>query len=187
MTTRKQLTLEIVGLIAAAAVICLWALTAVAQEVAPVLAPTAPTGDPWWAEPLVYVFVGFGGVLIAGLRKILAPVFEWLASKTHLAFVARIDDAALDIVTDIYNNEVEAVKASAPGNRLSKEQREKYNKIARDTLKGYIGSKGGKKLLEVAGGQENVEAFLRAKIEKAVTVAQNAGKAARSVNPTRPT
>jgi hypothetical protein len=133
--------------------------------------------DPWWHMLLVDVLIGLGAVAMGLLGRALTVVFDWLAERTKLSFLARVDDAAMDIVTDLYAKEVEHAKKAKADRKLTKEEREKFASIAAVSLKSWLGTKGLAQLGKIFSG--SAEDAIKAKIEKAVAVSKNAGKLAR--------
>lgn len=137
-----------------------------------------PEANPWWHIVLVNVLIGFGSIVLGLIGKGLTLAFDWLAEKTKISFLARVDDALMDIITEIYATQVEHAKAAAKDGKLSKEEREKFKSLAISSLKSWLGVKGIKKLGAIANGF--TETSIRGKVEKAIAVSKNAGKLARS-------
>ena len=138
----------------------------------------------WWESVLITLATALGGVILNYLRKGLNALFDMLAEKTKLTFLANVDEVVMDVVTDLYAVEVEHAKKAAADGKLTAEEREKFKTIAKDRLSSWLGPKGLAKLSEIFSGQSDM--VLAAKIEKAVTVAKNAGKAARASDPSKP-
>lgn len=132
---------------------------------------------------LVALFVGLGGVAIEFLRRGLNKLFDHFAESSKLAFLARVDDLMMDVVTDIYNSEVEAVKAATADGKLSADEKARFKQIAVDRLKGQLSTDGLGKLVGLFG--EAANDALAAKVEKAVTAAKNAG-AVKKLDPSKP-
>ena len=131
------------------------------------------TNMPWWGQALVAVAGVAGSAFFAFLGKVLGKAFDYLAQKSKLAFVANVDEIIMGFVIKLYNAEVEHVKAAAADGKLTKEEKKRFASIVSEQAKEHFGLKT---LGQVFGSQ--VTEVLESRVEKAVTIAQNAGKAA---------
>lgn len=149
----------------------------------------AETDVTWWQQALIALAGTAGTAVLGALAWAMRRLFDWLSEKTKLEFLSRVDDLALDVVTELWNSEVRHLKAAAADGKWTSGEKKKIAKLAVTTLKSYLGERGMKKLAWVVTGDgSTIHKLLRSKIEKAVTTAKNAGKAARGGAPsgTRP-
>jgi len=135
----------------------------------------------WWQSLLITLATGLGTVLIGLLGRALNKLFNYLAEKSNLAFLGRVDETMMAIVTDLYNTEVEALKAAAADGKLTAEEKAMLKTKAVDSLKSWLGPKGVGELGKIFNG--SADAALAAHVEKAVTIAKNAGKLAKKSDP----
>jgi len=142
----------------------------------------APAADPLWVQVLIGLFITAGGTVLSGLAWVLKRLFDWLAEKTKWTFMSRIDDLALVIVTDIYNRTVKKLKTDQ-GGKLTEAQKATYWLEAKNSLRQWITPKGIARAVAILGGNDAADKYLGAVVNKAVTVAKNAGKAARNTSP----
>ena len=133
--------------------------------------------DPWWHLVLVDVLIGFGAIVLGLLGRALTVAFDWMAEKTKLSFLARVDDALMDIVSELYTTEVEHAKKARSDGKLTQEEKDRFKTLAAEGLKQWMGTKGLAQLGKIFNG--SAEHAIKAKIEKAVAVSKNAGKLAR--------
>lgn len=127
---------------------------------------------PAWVQILIAVGGTLGTALIALLGKVLDRWADTIAERHKLAFISRIDDHVMGYVTDLFNTEIEALKAAAEDGKLTKEEKDRLKRTVVEVTKRHIGIGA---LSKVFGA--NVDTELGARVEKAVTVAKNAGKA----------
>ncbi|HET6496685.1 MAG TPA: hypothetical protein VFH61_15115, partial [Thermoleophilia bacterium] len=76
---------------------------------------------------------------------------------------------------------VEALKAASADGKLSADEKVHLKQIAVASLKSWLGPKGMAEIGKIFNG--STEAAIAAHVEKAVTIAKNAGKMAKSANP----
>ena len=128
------------------------------------------------------VLIGLAGVAGTALLGLLAKLFgkgmDYLSKKSKLAFLANVDEIIMGFVVKLYNEEVKHLKASYADGKLTKEERKRFLKIVVEQAKDHFGVKT---LGQLFG--KNLDTAIESRVEKAVTVAKNAGKAAASTNP----
>jgi hypothetical protein len=124
---------------------------------------------------IVIAIIGALGVpLLALLGKALSRWADVLSERYKLAFIARLDDQIMGYVTELFSVEVEAAKAAAKDGKLSDEEKAAFKRKAIEITKKHVGLGA---LANVFGS--TLDAEVGARVDKAVTISQNAGKAAR--------
>lgn len=138
-------------------------------------------GEPmaWWVQALIALASAFGTALLGLLGRLLNKAFDYLAQKSKLAFLGEVDEFLMGYVTLLYNTEVEHAKKAAADGKLTDEEKKRFSAIPVERAKEYF---GWDRLSKVLGA--GAEDLLASRVEKAKTVATNAGKAARVANPT---
>lgn len=156
-----------------------WPLIATAAGIPldePVPIPAAVVDSPWWVDLLAVVGSLLGSMLLWAGKKLV----DWLTEQNKRAWLGRLAELAVRIVVDLYNTMVEAAKDAAADGKLTQAERDRFKRLAVDRLRSWIGPKGLKAIVWAAGANpESLDQILAAEIESAVTVAKNAGKAAR--------
>lgn len=142
------------------------------------LAATGDTDVAWWGQALIALASAGGAVLLGFLGRLLNKGFDYLAQKTRISSLAEVDETIMGYVTEVYNSEVKYLKAAAKDGKLSPEEKVQLAKIPVEKAKEHFGVS---MLTKLAGSA--FESFLASRTENAVTLAKNAGKAARA-NPT---
>lgn len=139
------------------------------------LAQDGASEMPWWGQMLVATAGVVGTALLGFLGRLLNQAFDYLAKKSKLTFLANVDEVVMGYVTKLYNEEIRHVKAAAADGKLTKEEKKRFAKIAVEQAKEHFGYKT---LGQVFGSK--VDDALGSRVEKAVTIAKNAGKAVKA-------
>lgn len=148
-------------------------------------ADAAVAQDPWWHLALVDVFIGIGGIVLAFIGKNMGKLFDYLAEKSKLSFIARVDNLIMEVVMGIYADERAAMIAARSDGKITKEEKNKLKLIAIDRIKGLIGLDGLAKLTGLFTAEPvQLSLALSQKVESAITMWKNAG-AVRKPDPTR--
>ncbi len=129
----------------------------------------------WWMQLIIGAAGTFGTVLLAQLGRLLNKLFNYFAHKSNLAFLANVDEYIMGVVTEVYNAEVKHAKKASADGKWTKEEKARFASIPLEKAKQHFSVK---KLTQLAGA--GVNEFLASRVEKAVTIAKNTGKAARA-------
>jgi hypothetical protein len=146
------------------------------------LAAPDPDVTPGWVSVLIGLASVLGTALLALLKWALGKLFDFFAEKSKLVFLAQIDEVLMGIVTDLYNTQVEHWKNANEDGKLSDAEKARAKDLAVESLKAVFDPEKLEALFNAAGG--DLDKALGARVELAKTAAQNAGKAARKVDPT---
>lgn len=126
---------------------------------------------PWWAQVLVAVSGTAVTALVSLLGRALNQLFQLLAEKTKLAFLAQVDEHIMGYVSSVSQNEVAKLKAAAADGKLTPAEIAEIKAIPMDAAKELF----GKKLAALLGSADAVDSFLASRVERAV-VALKAAK-----------
>ena len=143
-----------------------------------------PDAVPVWAYVLIGVGMTFGGALIALLKIGLGKLTDYLADKTGLLFLTKVDEMLLGIVTAVYQDQVEGWKKASADGKLTKAECELAKATAISSLKRAFKVEELEDLFDVAA--DDLNEAIGHRVELAKTKAQNAGKAARAGAPANP-
>lgn len=141
----------------------------------------------WWHRLLVDLVLGFGVAILGLLAKLLTSLFDFIAEKSGWAFLARVDDLMMEIVNDIYQAEIQPLKAAKADGVVTADELAKFKDVAIDRARSYLGMKGIKKLAGMVNGA-GLNEVLGAKVERAVKASKvlgTAGKGSR-LDPPKP-
>lgn len=130
---------------------------------------------PWWAKLLIAVAAPLGTALLGLLARWANKATQELAERWNLAFLARVDEMAFAVVTDLYATEVKHAKEATQDGKLTDAEKKRFKAIAMERLKAHFSYEALGKLF---GG--SVETGVGSTVEKAVKRSKDQGKAARS-------
>lgn len=146
--------------------------------------PADPDATPGWASFLITLAGIVGAALLALMKWALSKLFDYLAAKSKLIWLAQVDEYLMAIVTDLYETQITHWKKANADGKLTKEEKEHAKLLAIESLKRAFDPDLLDKLF--GDGDEQL-ANIGKRVELIKTRAQNAGKAARGLpaDPTR--
>ena len=146
---------------------------ALAQDLAKVAAELADAVEvPWWLQALLVLASAFGAWLLNLMRKWLSHLGSLAAQKTNLAFLSNLDDIISAKVAELWQTEVEALKAAAADGKLTSAEKAELKAKAIAWVKSLADPK---LLLQLFGASDKIEAGLGAMVERGVVNAKALG------------